>query len=1482
MSLGHIFISHASADDVFIRDLRRALESHDLSVWVDSRQLRGSDELWPELAKAIASAAHFIVVFSPASFASGWVQRELAHALELEKQRQADGFRVIPLLLDDFPKGNLNWVFKDERIYIPARSDSSGVAEAMKPLLAALKVELPEDPLEEAAASDADATPLAELVLHFADPVIELVSGEHVVKATAKLTYEPADKTAEREVTSSRFKFAAPFRPLDADELRWYLEKFAIWPAGIYEDRAALVEAQLPKWGQALHQAIANETTRKALTAWEQAAGKAERRFSIMVDDDPIAGASATEQQAAAEAANALLTLPWELLRDGDTYLFQGAQPARVRRRLPNRSNQPTRFINLPIRILLVSPRPEEEGVSYIDHRVSARPLVEALDSLGELAELTVLAPATFKALQETLLAAHAAGRPFDVIHFDGHGVYDRRVGLGQLCFEEPNDGHKLSGRAVQLVNATDLAAIVHQHRVPLVFLEACQSAQVENAGASVAAKLLEGGVTSVVAMTHSVLVETARRFVTVFYRSLSEGKRVGAAMLDGQRELHADTWRGRITGAGDFRLQDWFVPVLYQEAHDPRLIARRLSGHARRLTEKRRAYDLGKLPPPPPHSFIGRSRALLALERLLAQPTPPELSYAVVRGRGGEGKTTLAVELARWLVRTKRFARAAFVSLEQYTDARGVLDRLGQQLLGPSWQHPQFDEALLLVERELRERATIIVLDNCESVLAEYSPTKPHQAEHEENHVPLAASSCSPSCDFVDEIAPLCQTLLRADARTRLVFTSREALPEPFALAAREIKPRALDTDEAIELVSEVLKTHGDTVQYDNEGRAPQDILDLIEAAQGHARALTKLAGEIGRRRLRDTIVDYRQLMADLDARHPGDRENSLYASVALSLRRLPPELREQVKALAVFHGGAHLQVIDQMLETADDDVETVQELAAALIAVGLAEAMPYGHLRLDPALPNYLLAQTDAAELPALTSRWAEAMRRLTRFLYQQQFQDAQLAAQLTLLELPNLLALLNLAADTLPPEAVVDLADSVESLLARLGRPQALAHAVSVRTAAARRLGAWSHAQFLNASKNIDRLLEQGDLQAAFAAAQQLLARCQSAGTDAYPGAAYDYAMAYFRLGRVLKKGGAAEEALAPLAAAEQRFQSLAEAGDVGAAKMASAAITERADCLRDLGRYDEAAAAYEAGIRRAEASGDRRTVAAGKFQLGTVRMLQKRYAEALERYAEARETSAALGEPGTVATIWHQIGIVHKETGQFDQAEHAYRQSLALEVQQKNRAGEAASLGELGNLYDQMGRLEEAATFHRQAAEIYAKLPDLRSEGFVRNNLAGTLIKLQRYDEARRELRRALECKKPLGHAAQLWVTWDILHNLEQATGHAQAAAEAREQAVAAYLAYRRAGGESQSNTAPLFALVAQALQDGSPDALTAAAAQLAARVRPNNPAWYTALLDKLHIILRGDRDPALAADPALDYDDAVELQLLLEGLGTQAA
>ncbi|WP_239132802.1 CHAT domain-containing tetratricopeptide repeat protein [Paractinoplanes durhamensis] len=1319
----------------------------------------------------------------------------------------------------------------------------------MPALLAALGQRLPTDPEP---FSEPDAKPVAELVLKLTDPRLATADGKRRAQATATLIYEPA-RAGARNIESRRFEFTAPLGPIEAADLKWYLESYYLWPVGVFHQRASAIQDRLPGWGHDLYEAaLSDPVAREALNAWQNAAGGAERRFSVMVDGDLPSGALAKAQAEASEAATGLLTLPWELLHDGRGWLFQGRDPVRVRRRLPNRQPQTEHPTALPVRILLVSPRPEEDRrVGYIDHRVSALPLVEAVEELGDLARLTVLQPPTYAALEKALRDGDQ-GQPFDVVHFDGHGVYDRRLGLGGLCFEDPADQDRLEKRRMDFVDAGRLANLVRQHRIPLVFLEACQSATTDvDPTASVAARLLDEGVTSVVAMSHSVLVETARRFVHRFYAELARGARVGAAMLAGQQELHADPVRGKILGAGELRLQDWFVPVLYQEEQDPQLITRIPAAAVRRQEARRRQLSLGDLPQPPEHQFQGRSRELLALERLLHRR-----SWAVVRGTGGQGKTTLTAELARWLVRTGRFARAAFVSLEHHQDARAVLDTLGHQIVGPNYTvatYRELDEAFRPLERALADQPTIVVIDNCESVLPDRAAEAPDPAD---------ASAA---------IFAVCRTLLDADERTRLVFTTRESLPAPFGEPGRERELGALDRADAVELVGEVMKRNDWTPPERDEGETPQQITDLVEAVNRHARALVLLAREVAHRGVLTTTADLRSLMNHLQLQHPGDRENSLYASVELSLRRLGPASRQHVRVLGVCHGGVHLGVFSELTGLG---IEPVTELAQELIAVGLGEYLGEGHLRLDPGLAPYLLGELTAEEAEDFGRRWIDLMYSLTKSLYRESFRDAQHARRLTALELPNLMVML----DRLPPlqsaEELVSVAHNLETLLQPLGRPKALARAVAVREQAAQKLNDWTHSGYLAATAQIDRHVDKGNLPAAYATAQQLTTQSLAAGGDAYPHAAYDIAMAHARLGRVMKLSRAAEMAITPLKAALHGLQQLADAGDETANRMIGPILTELGDCMALLGRLEKAAEIYEEAHPRFLTFGDMRGAAVNKGQLATVRMNQERYDEALTAYAEVRDAFQQMGERMHVAVAWQKIGDVHRYVRNFEASEAAFREALAIRVKEDNLSGQASTLVELGYLYSEMGREEEAAAFERQAAEIFERLGNLASEGTVRNNLGSSLFTLGRYEEARGELHRAIKCSEPYGHAGQVWMPWSMLAMVEDETGHPEQAQVARQRALDSYLAYRHAGGEDRTGLADLFAVTSSAIRDNRQ---AEAHQQLDALLATDLPEWVPDVLRCLQMILAGDRDPAVADAAQLHYMAAAELHYLLETL-----
>ncbi len=489
-------------------------------------------------------------------------------------------------------------------------------------------------------------------------------------------------------------------------------------------------------------------------------------------------------------------------------------------------------------------------------------------------------------------------------------------------------------------------------------------------------------------------------------------------------------------------------------------------------------------------------------------------------------------------------------------------------------------------------------------------------------------------SVSSVVKIFALCQKLLAADPRTRLIFTSREGLPSPFDRGRCRVELGALSPTDAVRLVERVLAEAGQQPAAADPGRTPDEVSALVDGVGRHARALVLLAREVARQGVKATTANLQRLMERLEAAHPGDRENSLYASVELSLRRLPPAMQEQVKNLAVFHGGGQLYVLGAVMGVDQNEARTI---AITLIEVGMADDMGYGYLRLDPALAPYLARSLDSVNLTALTTRWAEAMMQLVGFLLQQRDRDTKLQAQLTLLELTNLLALLEhlgagLAEGETTPEQVVDVAGSIEQLLANLGRPAALARAVALRESAAKRLGAWSHASYQAEDAKFDRLLQVGDGGGAYQVATRLLERSLAAGESAYPGAGYNIAMAHFNVGRVLSTIGQAEPALDSLTQAQTRFQALADGGNRSAARMAAVALTEQGDCLAALGRLDEAAGKYEEGIRRSKELDDQRQVAVNSGNLGSVRIYQQRYAEALAAWDEARRIFQGLGGAG----------------------------------------------------------------------------------------------------------------------------------------------------------------------------------------------------------------------------------------------------------
>lgn len=344
------------------------------------------------------------------------------------------------------------------------------------------------------------------------------------------------------------------FTPFVSDEdyadLRWYLEEYMELPDGGAVIRAGRIEAKLTEWGHQLHDAVFS--TKENQAALGDLLRAQEPRELTIATGDP-----------------ALLRLPWELMADTAGSL---ALRVSIRRQLSAPEKLIAREVKLPLRVLYIVSRPEDAG--FIDPRFTTKALFTALDPLGNNVQLDFCRPPTLARMGEMLRAAQRAGDDYDVVHFDGHGTFLPQQQLGALCFEQQDDG---SGNAkTDLVPADQLGNLLAQHKIPLVVLEACRSAEMRSiVFRSVAPRLIQAGVGSVLSMGHAVHVEAAKILLDRFYRELVCGTTIGHAVAQGRSALLSAParWLEYGPGARTLRLQDWFLPHLYQRGLDDALL---------------------------------------------------------------------------------------------------------------------------------------------------------------------------------------------------------------------------------------------------------------------------------------------------------------------------------------------------------------------------------------------------------------------------------------------------------------------------------------------------------------------------------------------------------------------------------------------------------------------------------------------------------------------------------------------------------------------------------------------------------------------------------------------------------------------------------------------------------------------------------------------------------------------------------------------
>ncbi|KAB8181147.1 AfsR/SARP family transcriptional regulator [Microbispora catharanthi] len=309
--------------------------------------------------------------------------------------------------------------------------------------------------------------------------------------------------------------------------------------------------------------------------------------------------------------------------------------------------------------------------------------------------------------------------------------------------------------------------------------------------------------------------------------------------------------------------------------------------------------------------SFVGKDDDVSAVAGLVVRHR-----LVTLAGAGGSGKTRLATETARtmlaelpdgaWLVELAS-VRAGGDLAQAALTAIGLRD---QALLGAARGGEPMDQLVAAV----RERAILLILDNCE-------------------HVIEAAAA------FADRLLGECR-------RLRILATSREPLGitgevlwqvEPLALPPKGVDPSEAGSSPAVRL----LRDRADLVRKDVGSDA-----HTLSAMARICRALDgiPLAIELAAARLRTMSVD--QLARRLDdrfllltggSRTALPRHKTLRAVVDWSWDLLTEAERRVLRRLSVFSGGTSLEAAERVCGDEAFAGEQVLDVLTALIEKSL-----------------------------------------------------------------------------------------------------------------------------------------------------------------------------------------------------------------------------------------------------------------------------------------------------------------------------------------------------------------------------------------------------------------------------------------------------------------------------------------------------------------------------------------------------------------
>jgi serine phosphatase RsbU (regulator of sigma subunit)/Flp pilus assembly protein TadD len=236
--------------------------------------------------------------------------------------------------------------------------------------------------------------------------------------------------------------------------------------------------------------------------------------------------------------------------------------------------------------------------------------------------------------------------------------------------------------------------------------------------------------------------------------------------------------------------------------------------------------------------------------------------------------------------------------------------------------------------------------------------------------------------------------------------------------------------------------------------------------------------------------------------------------------------------------------------------------------------------------------------------------------------------------------------------------------------------------------------------------------------------------------------------------------------PAQSISQAKEALELANRLAFTKGQTTALSFMGVAYRNLGKFDEALAAYIEAFNIAQKTGDTERMGYSYINIANIYYLRQDFNLALKQLEKALPIAQSLENENMEAYVYTNQARAYADNKQYQEAIDAHEKALVLRQKQGDTYGVLVTYNEIGRVYQVLGNLDKALEKHLQSLDLALEINQQLDLARARADVAKIYYRKNQLDKATAQAEAALELAQKLNIYLEATDAAQILYQIEK--------------------------------------------------------------------------------------------------------------------